>query len=76
MRYIIILLFLGCTEEFIVPDNCIDEGKIKPYKDRVCTMEVDYTCGCNGQLYINPCHAASDGVIETWPATVRSNCKQ
>jgi len=76
MKYIIILLFLGCNEEFIVPDNCIDEGKIIPYKDRVCTMEVDYTCGCNGYLYINPCHATSDGVTTIWAATVRSNCKQ
>ena len=39
-------------------------------------MEVDYVCGCNGQLYINVCHANADGLTETWDATVESNCKK
>tara|TARA_B100000745_G_C19833352_1_gene275881 strand:+ start:153 stop:440 length:288 start_codon:yes stop_codon:yes gene_type:complete len=74
--FLTIFLLTSCAEDFITPAGCINESQITPYKDRVCTMEVDYTCGCNGQLYINPCHAAGDGVTETWPATVKSNCKQ
>lgn len=80
LAILITIILLGmlssCGEDFITPAGCINESQITPYKDRVCTMEVDYTCGCNGQLYINPCHAAGDGVTETWPATVKSNCKQ
>ena len=77
MRYILFLfLFLGCKEEFIVPYNCIDEDKIVPYSERVCTMDVNYVCGCNGYLYINQCYAAAD-VNTSWTvATVETNCKQ
>jgi len=75
MRYIILLL-IGCTQEYIVPYNCIDESKIVPYIDRVCTMEVEYVCGCDGLLYINKCHAEADGLTNTWPATIKTNCKQ
>ena len=75
--YIIIILFLltSCKEDFIVPYNCIDESKIVPYKDRVCTMDVEYVCGCNGQMYINKCHAEADGLTNIWPATIKTNCK-
>tara|TARA_R100001244_G_C5085426_1_gene115060 strand:+ start:45 stop:272 length:228 start_codon:yes stop_codon:yes gene_type:complete len=75
MKYIILLL-IGCTQEYIVPYNCIDESKIVPYKDRVCTMEVDYTCGCDGRMYINPCHAEAEGLKNIWPATIKTNCKK
>jgi len=76
--YIILLIIIlaSCKEDFIVPYNCIDKTKIVPYKDRVCTMDVEYVCGCNGQMYINICHAESDGLTNTWPATLQTNCKQ
>lgn len=75
MKYIILLL-IGCTQEYVVPYNCIDQSKIVPYKDRVCTMEVNYTCGCDGRMYINPCHAEAEGLTDTWSATLETNCKQ
>ena len=65
----------GCKEDFIIPASCIDESKIIPYIDRVCTMEVEYVCGCDGLLYINKCHAEADGLTNTWPATLQTNCK-
>ena len=76
--YIILLIIIlaSCKEDFIVPYNCIDESKIVPYKDRVCTMDVEYVCGCNGQMYINKCHAEADGLTNIWPATIKTNCKQ
>ena len=80
LAILMIILLLGmlssCNKEYIVPYNCIDESKIVPYKDRVCTMEVDYTCGCDGAMYINPCHAEAEGLTNTWSATLQTNCKQ
>jgi len=75
--YIILLIVVlsSCKKEFIVPYNCIDKSKIVPYIDRVCTMEVEYVCGCDGLLYINKCHAEADGLTKTWPATLQTNCK-
>ena len=79
--YIIVLtcaliVLVGCGDDFIVPYNCIDISQIVPYIDRVCTMEVEYVCGCDGVLYINKCHAESDGLTNTWSATLKTNCKQ
>ena len=71
----LLIVLVGCNEEFVIPENCIDENKIIPYKDRVCTMEVDYVCGCNGVLYINSCHAEAEGVTDFWSATLIANCK-
>ena len=80
LAILMIILLLGmlssCNKEYIVPYNCIDESKIVPYKDRVCTMEVDYTWGCDGAMYINPCHAEAEGLTNTWSATLQTNCKQ
>ena len=76
MKYIFLLLLIACKEEFVVPYDCIDEDKIVPSKDRICTMEVDYVCGCNGYMYINKCYAEAEGVTTTWPATLQTNCKQ
>ena len=75
---IIILLGMcsGCKEDFIIPAGCIDESKIIPYIDRVCTMDVEYVCGCDGKIYINKCHAEADGLTSTWPTTLETNCKQ
>jgi len=75
--YIIVLICVlsSCNEDFIVPYNCIDKSKIVPYIDRVCTMEVEYVCGCNGQTYINRCHAEADGLTNIWSATLKTNCK-
>ena len=83
IRYLILLFYIivlicvlsGCKEDFIVPYNCIDKSKIVPYIDRVCTMEVEYVCGCDGVLYINACHAEADGLTNTWPAKLQTNCK-
>ena len=76
--YIIVLIvvLVSCDEDLIVPYNCIDKSKIVPYIDRVCTMEVEYICGCDGLLYINICHAEADGVTNTWSATLKTNCKK
>mgnify|MGYP003152642630 CR=1 FL=1 len=80
LAILMIILLLGmlsnCNKEYIVPYNCIDENKIVPYIDRMCTMEVEYVCGCDGLLYINKCHAEADGLTNTWPATLNINCKQ
>ena len=76
MKYIFILLLVGCGEDFVTPTGCIDENKIVPYIDRICTMEVEYVCGCDGLLYINKCHAEADGLTNTWQATLQTNCKQ
>jgi len=71
----LLIVLGGCGDDFIIPNNCIDESKFIPYSDRVCTMEVDYTCGCNGQLYINLCHAEADGLTNVWSTTLASSCK-
>ena len=76
MKIYILLLLLGCKEEFIVPYTCIDEEKIVPYSERICTMEIDYVCGCDGHFYINKCHAEAEGVTTTWSATLETNCKE
>jgi len=80
LAILMIILLLGmlssCKEEYIVPYDCIDESKIVPYKDRVCTMEIDYTCGCDGRMYINPCHAEAEGLTNTWSTTLETNCKK
>ena len=71
---IIIILFgmlSGCNEDNI-PSDCLEE----PNKDLVCTMEIDYVCGCNGFLYANECWAIRDGNTSWIAATVETNCKQ
>tara|TARA_R110000824_G_scaffold114379_14_gene264877 strand:+ start:6465 stop:6752 length:288 start_codon:yes stop_codon:yes gene_type:complete len=70
-----IFLLTSCAEDFITPAGCINESQIIPYKDRICTMEVEYVCGCNGQTYINRCHAEGDGLTNIWPTTLEENCK-
>jgi len=70
-----LIVLVGCNEEFIIPENCIDENKFVSYKDRVCTMAIEYVCGCNGQLYINRCHAQADGLTNIWNTTLASSCK-
>ena len=75
MKIYILLLLLGCKEEFIVPYTCIDEEKIVPYSERICTMEIDYVCGCNGYLYANQCWAMRDGNTSWTTATIETNCK-
>ena len=41
-------------------DDCIDPSKVHP--DRMCTMQYDPVCGCNGQTYGNACTASNAGV--------------
>ena len=72
MRYIILLLLFGCKEEFIIPTECI----ASPDPDLVCTMEIDYVCGCNGFLYANECWAMRDGNTSWTTATIKTNCKE
>lgn len=76
MLIILIAMLSGCREDFIVPYSCIDEEKIVPYSERVCTMDIDYVCGCNGYLYINKCYAEADGNTNWTEATVETNCKE
>ena len=64
-KSLLLLSLISCGEDFIVP-----------YKDRICTMEIDYVCGCNGQMYINKCYAEADGLTTTWSATIETNCKK
>ena len=60
----IIALFLSCKENIPeIQSDCLEE----PYPNMVCTMEVDYQCGCDGVLYINHCHATKNGVTKIRP---------
>ena len=72
-KYLILLLLLSsCNEDkFPIPSGCLNE----PDKELVCTMEIDYVCGCNGFLYANECWAARDGNTSWTAATVKSDCK-
>ena len=70
---LLIVALSGCKEdEFPIPPDCLGE----PNKDLVCTMEIDYVCGCNGFLYANECWAIRDGNTSWAAATVETNCKQ
>lgn len=71
-KYLILLLLLSCNkDDYTIPLGCLEE----PNKELVCTMEIDYVCGCNGYLYVNKCHAVRDGNISFTAATVKSDCK-
>ena len=71
-RYLILLLLSSCNEDkFPIPSGCLNE----PDKELVCTMNIDYVCGCNGFLYANECWAARDGNTSWTAATVKSDCK-
>ena len=76
--YIIVLIVVltSCDEDFVAINDCVDKSKIVLYKDLTCTLEVEYVCGCNGWMYINKCYAESDGVTNTWSATLKTNCKK
>ena len=72
MRKYLILLLFSCSEDtYIIPSGCLNE----PDKELVCTMEIDYVCGCNGYLYANECWAMRDGNTSWTTATVETNCK-
>ena len=71
-KYLILLLLLSCNkDDYIIPLGCLEE----PNKELVCTMEIDYVCGCNGYLYVNECHAARDGNTSFTAATLEVDCK-
>ncbi len=73
MRYILFLFLISCGQnEFITPYDCVKTKK----KDLVCTMEIDYVCGCNGYLYANECWAMRDGNDSWTSATIETNCKE
>ena len=59
------------SEEAFFVSGFADE----PDKELVCTMEIDYVCGCNGYLYANECWAMRDGNTSWVTATVETNCK-
>ena len=73
MRYILFLFLISCgQDEFITPHGCMKMKK----KELVCTMEIDYVCGCNGYLYANECWAMRDGNDSWTSATIETNCKE
>ena len=61
MKIYILLLLLGCKEEFIVPYTCIDEDKID--EQAVCIEIYQPVCGCNAKTYSNTCYAKRAGLI-------------
>jgi len=72
MRKYLLLLLFSCNEDnFTIPLGCLNE----PDKELVCTMEIDYVCGCNGYLYANQCWAMRDGNTSWTTATIETNCK-
>ena len=72
MRKYLLLLLFSCNEDnFTIPSGCLSE----PDKELVCTMEIDYVCGCNGYLYANQCWAMRDGNTSWTTATIETNCK-
>ena len=64
--FIILILIIGCSKEPIILENCLSD----PDPNAMCTMEIDYQCGCNGYVYINPCHAYKDGVNRIRPYNI------
>ena len=72
MRKYLLLLLFSCNEDnFTIPSGCLNE----PDKELVCTMKIDYVCGCNGYLYANQCWAMRDGNTSWTTATIETNCK-
>ena len=72
MRKYLLLLLFSCNEDnFTIALGCLNE----PDKELVCTMEIDYVCGCNGYLYANQCWAMRDGNTSWTTATIETNCK-
>ncbi len=59
-------LLFSCNKEPIILEGCLEE----PYPNMVCTMEVNYQCGCDGWVYINPCHATKNGVTKIRPYNI------
>ena len=41
-KYLILLLFSCNEDNYIIPSGCLNE----PDKELVCTMDIDYVCGC------------------------------
>ena len=60
---LIFLILISCKKEPIILEGCLEE----PYPNMVCTMEVNYQCGCDGWVYINPCYATKNGVTKIRP---------
>lgn len=73
LLWFMVILFNGCSKEQVILNNCLTD----PDPTAMCTMEVDYQCGCNGYVYINPCHAYKDGVTRIRPYSIddpEDNC--
>ena len=60
---LLLITLTGCEKEPVVLEGCLEES----YPNMVCTMEVNYQCGCDGWVYINPCYATKNGVTKIRP---------
>ena len=72
-KILFFVLVCSCSVQFSNAqiNTCVDSSLINP--NCICGMIYEPVCGCNGQLYSNPCLAQCDGVTYWTPAVIDSN---